>query len=659
MTETEPKEIVDSKATEEVKDDCGCEKECEPEVVRVMNPPSKKTICVIGAGASGLTVTRETTALGHKVMCFEENYRIGGVYTKSYDRTMLTTSSVLTAFSDYSAGLEDKPKFYTDEEYLMYLDGFATKFGIYEHIQFRTKVIKVGRCLATNKWLVTVKTGAYTWPHRSSFLLPAKHSAELRREAKEVHGAEVLKDFYGKAEAEGFENVKKAYKYQYFDHVTGEKKVMCPSQAIAGKITTYAFDSLCVCTGTNTWASLPFFEGQEKFQGQLVHSENYKKPEVYRGKRVLVIGAGESGSDICNEIASEAAKVAIAVRNKHGHLIPRTQTDGRVTDLNTNRCRYSNPYCLGDWVGWANQHAKRFVALNGNPTGKTDDDRKVLAKIGELNLAQNTSAFSKFGCKNEGFVTAMVTKGTELHRDAFRLESNKAVFADGSEFVCDAIVACTGYRNSFPFFEHADVVDTVFQPRAGLRGKCIAEQAKNPRLNYKQVFHPDFPCGELAFFGFARPAFGSIPPTAEMQAKMFAMVTNGDLKLPSPEEMKKIALKDTANYEWRFGYDAKRVKGLVDFQLYTDDLAEQIGALPPLRKLFFSKPKVWYKLMFSAFTMHQYRLQGPYANPKMAEAVYEKVGVGDFLECSITAAFLVTAKVLSLVGFSDFTPNNF
>jgi hypothetical protein len=50
---------------------------------------------------------------------------------------------------------------------------------------------------------------------------------------------------------------------------------------------------------------------------------------------------------------------------------------------------------------------------------------------------------------------------------------------------------------------------------------------------------------------------------------------------------------------------------------------------------------------------------GPYANPAVAARVYEKVPVGDFLECSITAAFLVTAKLLSLVGFKDFTPNNF
>lgn len=209
---------------------------------------------------------------------------------------------------------------------------------------------------------------------------------------------------------------------------------MCPSQPAEGVTTTYAFDQIAVCTGTNTWASLPKFDGQENFKGVIVHSENYKKPEVFRGKRVLVIGAGESGSDICNEIAGEAAKVAIVVRNKHGHLIPRKQSDGRVTDLNTNRCRYSNPYILGDWVGFANQHAKKFVAKNGWGDNKaSEDDRLVLQKIGELNLQQGTSAFSKFGCKNEGFVTAMVTKGTELHRDAFVMHENKVVFKDGSE----------------------------------------------------------------------------------------------------------------------------------------------------------------------------------------------------------------------------------
>jgi len=45
--------------------------------------------------------------------------------------------------------------------------------------------------------------------------------------------------------------------------------------------------------------------------------------------------------------------------------------------------------------------------------------------------------------------------------------------------------------------------------------------------------------------------------------------------------------------DYRFGYDSKRVKGLVDFQLYCDDLAKCTGSLPPLREIFFTKPRLW------------------------------------------------------------------
>lgn len=113
------------------------------------------------------------------------------------------------------------------------------------------------------------------------------------------------------------------------------------------------------------------------------------------------------------------------------------------------------------------------------------------------------------------------------------------------------------------------------------------------------------------------------------------------------------------NWDYRFGYDSKRVKGLVDFQVYCDMMASETGCLPPLWQVFWAKPKLWFKIMFSSFSMHQYRLAGPYANPRVAADVYSRMPVGDFLECSITIAFLLTAKVLSLVGFREFTPNHF
>ena len=80
----------------------------QPRMEVVAAAEGKKSCLVVGAGASGLAVMKELTALNHTVKCFDENVRIGGIMLP-YDRTMLATSSLLTACSDYSDGREDKP----------------------------------------------------------------------------------------------------------------------------------------------------------------------------------------------------------------------------------------------------------------------------------------------------------------------------------------------------------------------------------------------------------------------------------------------------------------------------------------------------------------------------------------------------------------------
>jgi len=79
------------------------------------------------------------------------------------------------------------------------------------------------------------------------------------------------------------------------------------------------------------------FLGQHLFKGEIVHADDFRHPQDYAGKRVAVVGGGESASDICNEISKYAAATCMVIREKHGHLIPRKQTTGRVTDLKTNR----------------------------------------------------------------------------------------------------------------------------------------------------------------------------------------------------------------------------------------------------------------------------------------------------------------------------------
>ncbi len=545
---------------------------------------------VIGCGASGLRATRQLTAAGHTVGCFETFPQLGGVYTNTYNSTILTTSSLLTAFSDYSDGKEADPTFWIYDEYLKYLNGYATKYGILDHVKFKTRVKRIWREEIQQQ---KTKHGIGTW--RATIQMTCNRAPTE-------------------------------------DVTTTTEDIDEPDIEVG------PFDAVLICTGTNSIPCLPHFDGEEEFEGIIVHSATYRKPSEYEGKRVLVVGAGESGSDICNDISKSAAAVGINIRGKHGHVIPRKQYNGNVTDCNTNRCRYSNPYVMGDWIGWVTQIAK--VGLTKLST--TTPEVEVTRKIGELNIYQGTSAFSKFGCKNSGFVEAIVNHGASLHRGSLKLRPGGADFDDGSTFDCDVVLACTGFRRNFPFAVQGGHED-------------IDKYGQTPGLLYKHIFHPAYR-GEVAYLGYVRPAFGSIPPTAEMQARLFTMVLSGKVELPSCKDMEISASSASSNWEMRFGDDAVN-RGVIDFQIYLDDLARTMNVMPPISKYALREPRLWLKLMFGPFTVHQYRLVGPDADGKVAREVYARQPLGNFLECSITAFFLITSHLLKLIGLNLFTPN--
>lgn len=55
----------------------------------------------------------------------------------------------------------------------------------------------------------------------------------------------------------------------------------------------------------------PTIPGMEEFKGQVVHSHDYRSPEVFRGKRVVCLGAAASGQDIAIDVSSEAKLVSV------------------------------------------------------------------------------------------------------------------------------------------------------------------------------------------------------------------------------------------------------------------------------------------------------------------------------------------------------------
>jgi cation diffusion facilitator CzcD-associated flavoprotein CzcO len=72
------------------------------------------------------------------------------------------------------------------------------------------------------------------------------------------------------------------------------------------------FDAVLVCTGHHRDPHLPAYPGT--FSGPVLHSSAYKRPEPFRGQRVLVVGAGNSAADIAVDVARVAAHTAISVR---------------------------------------------------------------------------------------------------------------------------------------------------------------------------------------------------------------------------------------------------------------------------------------------------------------------------------------------------------
>lgn len=390
------------------------------------------------------------------------------------------------------------------------------------------------------------------------------------------------------------------------------------------------FDRVAICTGSQQIRALPNWPGMQDFRGEIVHALDFMDVSRHADKRVLVVGGGESGSDIALEVARVASASGICVRGHTGHIVWRNLSDLEddgpnrgAADLDTSRAHHSLPSWYGPVIARNRFENQQPIAGPGND---------VIEKIAEINLEQGTSALTKFGLKNASLVRAMVHFGSRRFPGIERFEADRVVFVDGQEFECDHVICATGYTVAFPTLEE-------FFPAA-------AKEAQMPRLHlYKHMVHPDLG-PEIVWGGFARPAFGAIPPIAEMQARWFALLCSGERSLPAPEEMRTVIDADNRRVLAQFPEDAPRLATLTDFLRILDDIAGFIGCRPPQR-LMLTDRKLWHKLMLGPITGAQFRLRGPGAKPEEARASLMRTPVLPGAEDYIKA--MVRFKAASVV----------
>jgi len=510
----------------------------------------RRRVAVIGAGPSGLVTTKELLEQGHDVIAFEQQPMIGGVFANHYDELLLTSSNMLTSFGDYPSR-EGEAHVWTCAEYLEYLYGYAERFELFPLIHCSTHVTSVRRDADTGTWRIRARSAQ-------------EDTATPRHQVPPA----------------------------YIEAASSSPQLPTQEQE-------FEVDHVAVCSGANHCGSVPTWLGLDDFGGEVLHSSNYWRPERFTDRRVLIVGLGESGSDIALQIARVAKATAVSTRCGPGYMIPRYY-NGRPTDVDSSRCYHAIPLpVLESSLFKLNM---RLIDAYMGP----DDDPEVLRRAEEINAARGISTFRRFSTKSTGFVEAMVHHGTEYKPDIERIEPGRVQFVDGTHFDCDAIVLCTGYKVRFPFFaeHHPELVDMG----ARIRGL------------YKRMIDPAIGPG-LAWIGLVRPGIGSIPPCAEMQARYFALLVSGARQLPSHTDMARDIETHARLDREHFVADAERLVTLTDFLRFLESVAEAIGCKPPLRRLFVSDPGTWAKVMFAPINPVQYRLTGPGARPEAARAV--------------------------------------
>jgi dimethylaniline monooxygenase (N-oxide forming) len=115
--------------------------------------PETLPVAVIGAGPSGLATCKELLAAGRKPVCFEAKEDLGGVFGASPWPFDLTSSSVITPFSDF-APRNGEVTMWTRDQYVDYLHRYADHFELNAHIRFGTRVTAVRPPEANGPWEV-------------------------------------------------------------------------------------------------------------------------------------------------------------------------------------------------------------------------------------------------------------------------------------------------------------------------------------------------------------------------------------------------------------------------------------------------------------------------------------------------------------------------
>lgn len=273
---------------------------------------------------------------------------------------------------------------------------------------------------------------------------------------------------------------------------------------------THRYGKLIVANGHNWDPRWPEFEGE--FSGDQIHACDYKTPSEIAGKRVLVVGGGNSGCDIAVECAQHAQETCLSLRRGY-HFLPKF-FHGTPIDVCGERmlwCRMPLP------VRRAVAKAVSFFLLGGTQAvGLPKPDHKL---------------FQAHPIINSQLIYHLGHGKLSIRPQIQKLCSERVLFSDGRDQEFDTIIYATGYKISFPF----------------LAENVLAWQQGRPRL-WLNIFDPER--DDLFFAGLIQPdsgQFGLVDYQAQLIAEYLAGLNAGQRGAKWLQELKRKPEADAGN----------------------------------------------------------------------------------------------------------------
>lgn len=204
-------------------------------------------------------------------------------------------------------------------------------------------------------------------------------------------------------------------------------------------------------TGRDRIPQIPDWPGRSTFRGEIIHAADLGDVSRFDGKRVLVVGAGNSGGDVLNHLARHtSAQVTISVR--YGPAIVPVRIFGFPLHRAANLFA-ALPLWLADP---AFRLTERLFLGNLRRYGLTSHP-----KGGGTRLAEDGVAFAM----DDGFVAAIKSGRFRVRGPVARFGADRVVFGDGGSVQPDVVIAATGYRTGLePLLGHLGVLDDQGQP---------------------------------------------------------------------------------------------------------------------------------------------------------------------------------------------------